>query len=278
MRSMAVLTESLQSVPRMKFDPKAEFSTATGRDRLVRVLMDTALTAGQKLVQTGCEGLPRRYLPPGKHADLYRLYMAECFANKRPLASSSTFFRVLKTSGWKQVLRFRKKSTHAECTTCHQLKSAMRHSKDLRSHAIHCDRYMRHLAGTFADRRTYWELRERSSVQKDLLVGIVDGMDKSKFLLPRYHLQRVPKALETRARPSCDLSAVLLHGWGVFLYVTDSDQSTGTDWTIEILSRSINEAWCIAQRERRDWPSIFRVFADNTPKDACAGYGFMRHL
>ena len=91
-------------------------------------------------------------------------------------------------------------------------------------------------------------------------------MDKSKFLLPRYCFATTPKALETRTRPACELSAVLAHGWGVLVFVTDSEQSTGTDWACEILSRTLDKCWKLAQSTKRSWPSVLKVFSDNTPK------------
>lgn len=251
---------------RMKFDPRSPLSTQDGRTKLVDVLLETSMGGSTRMTQAGPENLPRRYLPPGKYSDLFRLYTAQCLTHGRAAASSTTFFRVLRESGWRCVLRFRGSSTHAECAVCHALKARMRSCRDLQRHAVACDKYMRHLAGTFADRQCYWQFRERSAVNGDLLTLIVDGMDKSKFLLPRYSFGVTPKALETRQRPACELSAVLAHGWGVFVYVTDSEQSTGTDWACEIVSRTLDKCWKISQCSKRAWPSILKVFADNTPK------------
>ena len=189
-------------ISRMKFDPRDPLSTDDGRARLVDVLLETSMGGSTRMTQSGPENLPRRYLPPGRYSDLYRLYTAHCMRCGRPISSSTTFFRVLRESGWRDVLRFRGASTHAQCTVCHTLKSRMRSSRSFQSHAKACDAYMRHLAGTFADRSCYWQFRERSSTTGDMLTLIVDGMDKSKFLLPRYCFGSTPKALETRQRPA----------------------------------------------------------------------------
>ena len=252
----------------MKFNPRDPLSTEDGRKKLVDVLLETSMGGSARMTQCGPEHLPRRYLPPGRYSDMFRLYTAHCIAHGRPMASSTTFFRVLRDSGWRNVLRFRGASTHAECTVCHTLKARMRNSRDLQRHAKACDEYMRHLAGTFADRQVYWQFRERSATTGDCLTLITDGMDKSKFMLPRYSFGTTPKALETRVRPACELSAVLAHGWGVYVYLTDAEQSTGTDWTCEIVSRTLDSCWKIAQSTKRSWPSILKVFADNTPKES----------
>lgn len=95
------------SETRMKFDPRNPLSTERGRAKLVDVLLETSMGGSTRMTQTGPENLPRRYLPPGRYTDLFRLYTAECIAHRRPMASSTTFFRVLRESGWRQVLRFR---------------------------------------------------------------------------------------------------------------------------------------------------------------------------
>lgn len=243
-----------------------DMNTDAVRDELVKALMDSVLASNPGLTPLGPEGLTRRYLPPGKWADVYRLYMASCFEAQQPCASSSSFFRVLNESGWRKKLRPRGATTHAKCSVCHALKSAIKCSKDLATHAVAADQYMRHLAGQFADRRTYWQMRSRASQEKDTLVLIVDSMDKSKFKLPRYPDGVCPKSLEKRSRPECELTACIVHGRGVYIYIADPEQSFGSDWTLEVVNRSIQACWLDAQQRNETWPSVCRIFADNTPK------------
>ena len=75
----------------MKFDPRHPLSTQGGRAKLVDVLLETSMGGSTRMTQTGPENLPRRYLPPGRYTDLFRLYTAECIAHRRPMASSTTF-------------------------------------------------------------------------------------------------------------------------------------------------------------------------------------------
>ena len=245
----------------------ANFTTEDGRATLVQALVDSALCSAPGLVENNPEHLPRRYLPPGNFSDLYRLYTAACHAAKQPAASCSTFFRTLRSSGWKKKLRHRPRTTHSKCTTCHILKDRIRKSKSLQEHADAADQYLRHLAGQFADRQCYWQFRHRAAHRHDLIVAIQDSMDKSKFRMPRYAGGIVPKALEQKVRPECELTACIIHGRGIYLCVADPDISFGSDWSMEVFSRSLQASWEQAQKCGMLWPRACKLFSDNTPKE-----------
>ena len=251
----------------MHFDPRDGLaSTEAGRAKLVQALMANSLGSAGATGVTDPKDLPRRFLPPGKYQDLYRVYVAEAFATQQPCASASTFFRTLRKSGWRKKLRFRGYSTHAECTTCHKLKSRIRCCKDIQTHASAADKLMRHLAGTFADRQVYMQHKSRAATQRDVICCIVDSMDKSKFRLPRFAGGRVPKALEKKKRPELELTACILHGRCMLVYLTDCDLSTGADWSLEVLSRSLDKAFLLAQQKNEPWPMHVKFWSDNTPK------------
>ena len=148
-------------------------------------------------MQSRPDELVRRWLPPGKYADLYQIYMAHQLSHGQPVASTSTFFRALKESGWKRVLRFRPQSTHSECHHCHRLKKRMKDATSMREHCEAADAFLRHLAGQWSDRAVYWQGRSRAKTNRDMLCMIADGMDKSKYLLPRWAGGRAPKPVES---------------------------------------------------------------------------------
>lgn len=253
----------------MHFDPREQWaSTEEGRNKLVGALMSNSIGSAENMGVADPRDLPRRHLPPGNYSDMYRVYVSECYAANKPVAAATTFFRVLRTSGWKDKIRFRGMSTHAQCMTCHKLKSRIRHSKDLQSHALHADRYMRHLSGVFADREVYNQTKCRATHQRDLVTVTVDSMDKSKFRLPRFASGRIPKFLENKQRPDLELTCAILHGRAIYVWVTDStEQSCGSDWSLEVLSLSLDKAFSLAQRKHEPWPSHLRVWTDNTPKE-----------
>lgn len=265
------ILEHVAHLPIVRLDVRglAEGKVEMTRHELLAALLDSALEAdvARTALQRSPQKLVRRFLPPGKYTDLYQLYVSHQIAHAAPVASSSTFFRTLDESGWRRVLKFRPKSQHAMCHTCHELKSQVRHARGVQEHAEATDKLYRHLAGQFADRQCYWEMRSRSARDRDVICLIADGMDKSKFLVPRYHCGRTPKNLETIVRPSCELYAVLVHGHCICTWVTDCDQSAGSDWAIETIARSLNLAFKLAQQKGRPWPQHLKIFADNTPKE-----------
>ena len=200
------------------------------------------------------------------YSDLYRLYQAESFAQGKSAASASTFFRTLRISSWRQKLKFRNVSNHAQCMVCHRLKSGIKHAKTIQAHATFADQYMRHLSGVYSDRQTYAQYKWRAIHRKDIICCIVDSMDRSKFRLPRFPQGRCPKSLENRRRPELEVTAAILHGRAVYVYLTDEDASHGSDWSLEVLSVSLNKAFLMTQQANQPWPSHLRIWTDNTPK------------
>ena len=241
-------------------------SIESGRGKLVDTLVSNSFTV-HPVRPLGPDNLPRKYMPPRNFSDLYRLYQAERFAAGEPVASPSTFFRVASSSGWYDKIRFRSVSNHAQCSTCHRLKANIRRAKDISSHAKYADKYMRHLAGVFADRAAYEQLKSRAIMEKDILCLIIDSMDKSKFSLPRYSQGVVPKAMEMKKRPDVELTATIVHGRGIYLWITDPEQSVGSDWTQECLTRSLDKAFKKSQAAGESWPRVLRIWSDNTCKE-----------
>lgn len=283
----------------MHFNPKEKWaSTEEGRRKLVKSLMNNSLGASVGIGTVDPNDLPRRYLPPGSfginarfnlffkilmgpfscvfllqflqprsYSDLFRVYQAEAFAKGQPAASPSTFFRTLRNSGWRQKLKFRHVSNHAQCQICQRLKSGIKHATTIQRHAQCADEYMRHLSGVFADRQAYMQYKWRAIHQRDLLTIMIDSMDRSKFKLPRFPYGRCPKALENRKRPDLEVTAAICHGRGVYVFVSDEDAASGSDWSLEVLSLTLNKAFTMAQQSNEPWPSHLRLWTDNTPKE-----------
>lgn len=130
---------------------------------------------------------------------------------------------------------------------------------------------MQHLAAQWKDRQRYWELRERARRQRDILCLIVDSMDKSKFALPRWSDGRTPKSADKFRRPVLEVTACIVHGVGVYIYVADETMTTGASWTGEVLLQSIDSAFRCCQRAQRPMPSRVVVVADNTVKEVKNG-------
>ena len=148
---------------------------------------------------------------------------------------------------WKKVLKFRPQTTHSECHHCHELKKAIRDAVDLKAHLVAADQLLRHLSGQWADRKVYWTSRSRAKTSRDLLVMMCDGMDKGKYHLPRWSGGRAPKQAESLSRPACEVYACLLHGHMLCVYISDCDQTSGSN----LWSRWFPEHWTKPSRNRR---------------------------
>jgi len=106
-------------------------------------------------------------------------------------------FRQRWSEVWSKYIKIRQKTEHAQCNTCFRLREiiadpnqTMQARKDaakaLRQH--HHDQYL--------DRTIYWNLRLASQMMGDILVLIIDAMDKAKFCWPAWPFDRRPKELE----------------------------------------------------------------------------------
>lgn len=138
---------------------------------------------------------------------------------------------------------------------------------NLHDHALACDAYMHHLSGVYADRSVYDQSKVRAVQERDVLLCTIDSMDKSKFALPRFSMGIVPKGIENKQRPQCELTAVILHGRCLAVYVGDCDSTSGSDWSMEMLARTLEKGFSKAQAAGEAWPRCLRIFSDNTPKD-----------
>ena len=142
----------------------------------------------------------------------------------------------------------------------------MKHARSMSEHLGAVDRLLTHLESQWRDRETYWHLRARARQEGDCLCVILDAMDKSKFLLPRWLHGKCPKSTTTDKirRPHLDVAAVLVHGHGIFVYIGDEDLKTGGNFHAEILMRSLDYSFKECSRLGRQWPADLSVHADNT--------------
>lgn len=235
---------------------------------LVTAVMDNyrCVPANQMAVQPS--SLVVRHLPPGKPVDLYHLYRAVCAAKGDPVASPQ-WFRCIWVRKWVKVLRFRHCSTHAMCGECHRLKARIRHSKGMADHIEASTALLAHLQSQWKDRSVYWRHRALSrEPNSKILCLIMDGMDRSKFALPRWYLGRAPKGPgEKINRPVLEVTATMVHGHGLWLWVTDEDTSIGSEWTCECVCRVLDQVWRRSQSLGRPWCDKLIVQSDNTARE-----------
>lgn len=121
----------------------------------------------------------------GKGSEIYK---GSVFEKGSILASIryTTFNGVYKRR-WKDILQFRQKSLFSQCEVCWTLKSQLNSktlSLDQKLGCLH--QYREHLHDQFCDRSVIWKLQaESADPNTDFVIISTDGLDQSKFTLPR---------------------------------------------------------------------------------------------
>ena len=174
-----------------------------------------------------------------------------------------------------EKIKFSPPSAHSKCTICFALKSKIRHAKGIAEQTDASDKLLRHLAGQYADRAVYHELRNRAKTTGDIICCITDSMDKSKFSLPRYQRGQAPKDVATVDRPSLEVTTTLVHGVGVFTYLGDENQTAGTNWVLETLTRSLQHTWIFFRNNRGHNLGFWRYSQTIHPKNLCLPWSLL---
>ncbi|CAE7518779.1 cofG [Symbiodinium necroappetens] len=177
-----------------------------------------------------------RYLPPGSMKEYWE--QLNCQRESQKPISFAFFWRV-----WYQefaFMKFRSHSNHAVCSTCLRHKLLIR---ELSSHLLarkeQVKRYHGHLRDQYLDRMTYWSLRGESRLRGGASVtAIIDSMDQSKTCLPRGACMK-SKELSNMQRPKMHLTAVIIHGFSIFLFLSEHDQAKNSSSMIEMMSYSL---------------------------------------
>lgn len=88
---------------------------------------------------------------------------------------------------WSDILRFRSRNLFTTCEVCFALKQALNDKNNsLESKLVVLKQYRAHLHSQYCDRTIIWRLQSESAEPQTpiLLIG-TDGMDQSKFAIPR---------------------------------------------------------------------------------------------
>lgn len=103
-----------------------EASDSELRQQMLEQLVEAKLMGASKQILFGAapSQLPMRELPHGNVAGLYIQYCASCRASGESPASKSVFFATARE--WHACLRFHKKTVHAVCAVCSELRAAIR--------------------------------------------------------------------------------------------------------------------------------------------------------
>lgn len=172
-------------------------------------------------------------------------------------------------------MAFRPVSQHHECGTCIRRRALVR---GLSGHALaraaQQKLYYEHLRQQYADRVVYWSTRAESRDRSLPSVTIItDGMDQSKFSLPRHEAMR-SKDFASFQRPRLHISAAIAHGWSVLFMVTPPETHKDSNTSIEVLSHTLT----LMRRQGADLPSMhINIQSDNTCRE-CKNSMMLRWL
>ena len=137
---------------------------------------------------------------------------------------------------------------------CSGLKADIKAVKTVADKQMLWDRYMLHLTAQWIDKMVWWSLCELSrtwmdaamklgsrmswaSVGSSLGCIIVDGIDQSKFRLPRLHPRGIlPKAVTVLHRPALHVAAAWWLGHSCDFYICDEDVKKDSTTQTEMLA------------------------------------------
>ena len=112
-------------------------------------------------------------------------------------------FRERWSEVWSKYIGIRQKTEHAQCNTCFRLMQIIAETSQTMQARKDAARALRqHHHDQYLDRTIYWNLRLASQMMGDILVLIIDAMDKAKFCWPAWPFDRRPKELEKLFRHS----------------------------------------------------------------------------
>jgi hypothetical protein len=88
---------------------------------------------------------------------------------------------------WQDILRFRSKNLFTSCEVCYALKQGLGDKTlSLESKLQVLKEYRSHLHSQYCDRTVIWRLQAESAEHNsEVLLISTDGLDQSKFALPR---------------------------------------------------------------------------------------------
>ena len=143
-------------------------------------------------------------------------------------------------------LALRQLSQHRKCSICTRHKLILRKvAHDRYARSAQLAEYTRHLHSQFLDRTRYWQSRAESRLVmtysgKVTVCAIIDGMDGSKFKVPRSVSVLSSKDFSSLVRPHLDFHAVLAHGRLAFTALSPPWVMKDSSFCNELLAHTLH--------------------------------------
>ncbi|CAK9029740.1 RRM domain-containing protein [Durusdinium trenchii] len=214
------------------------------------------------------KNLPVRYLPPGT---IHMLWMNMQTERKGDGISYNHFWRTFR-QGWSNLLRFVAPSTHGACDVCCGFKSDFKRQLDPQTKFETARCYRHHLEEVGRDRDLEQFLQASNTLERSghPLAMHWDGMDQSKWRIPRYHGpngQRPLKSTMNLQRPQLKVQGIWIFNVLLDLYVLDPRVAADSTTVLETASRSIDFALQLCDELRVPRPNQLLVWADNCVRE-----------
>ena len=223
----------------------------------------------------GITELQPRYLQPLTWQELYEMF-EEWWAdigNEELPSSYSTFRRAF--TPWEGKLLFRTRGQHKVCEACTKYRIARAAAtSDEEKLAV-----QRALAGHLRIMREDRAIYKHKCLQSEAatrpgadapddvtLVICIDGMDQSKFKMPR-HVDWQQADGDTSFRPQLHFTGATCHGIAEHYFVADADVRKDPNSTIEMISRVIEQAKTALASRGAMMPRHLWLQVDNTTRE-----------
>ena len=207
------------------------------------ILPKRILESGTK--ETGPQGLDTRWLHHCTVQEIFEGYQDWCCTEAEPcIASRSTFY--VAWQAWRTTLRILPPCSHGKCDVCSKMKGYLKKITDPEKRAELMCEYRAHIAGVMTDRRVGTRIVQQAtestsanlSAFDSVLHVLLDGMDKSKFAVPR-NIDGA-KAMQDIHRPRLTVIGALVAGIGEYYYFLDPDQEHGGNALCQIIAATLD--------------------------------------
>ena len=146
---------------------------------------------------------------------------------------------------FRDALFIRPKTQHSKCSECIRHKLVLKRLKrNISARRAQLTLYRNHLKRQYNDRVHYWKNRSESRVG-DLPNGIrkitciIDSIDQATFPLPK-SLSMSSKDFAGYIRPCLGVTAQIIHGFAMVVYVSCPHVRHDSSWTADLLCHGMN--------------------------------------
>jgi hypothetical protein len=214
--------------------------------------------------------VPRKYLNPGGFEDLWLLY--QVMTPNSGQASRTTLFRAW-SNRWENYLRFRNIGQGKRCKICARLDEERTQAADPDERASLMEKKKEHIAQIMADREVGMratkmaerDAKKPSDGRGQLLRITIDGMDQSKFKVPR-NLASTAE-FESLWRPQLHVVGAIAHGHLEAYFLMDADLPKDANMNCTVIGRVLE---LVKEKigPQHALPRNMIVNADNTTRES----------